>query len=95
MLDSFFCERHILRLSDIYHFVFYYTWFVNVTVNTDCMRCLSTKEVKISQVFIDMSIVLPGLEVIKLEYKLRLKIKRNDWLLADTCPQTANHCALF
>ena len=36
-----------------------------------------------------------GLEVIKLEYKLRLTIKRNDWLLADTCPQTANHCALF
>ena len=24
-----------------------------------------------------------------------LKIKRNDWLLADTCPQAANHCALF
>ena len=24
-------------------------------------------------------------EVIKLEYSLRLKIKRNDWLLADTC----------
>ena len=22
-------------------------------------------------------------------------IKRNDWLLADTCPQAANHCALF
>ena len=37
----------------------------------------------------------PGLDVIKLEYKLRLKIKRNEWLLADTCPQTANHCALF
>ena len=34
----------------------------------------------------------PGLEVIKLEYSLRLKIKRNDWLLADTCPQAANHC---
>ena len=35
--------------------------------------------------------------VIKLEYSLRLKIKRNDWLLADTdtCPQAANHCALF
>ena len=30
---------------------------------------------------------MPGLEVIKLEYSLRLKIKRNDWLLADTCPQ--------
>ena len=43
-------------------------------------------------------VVLPdhtGLVVIKLEYKLRLKIKRNDWLLADTCPQTANNCALF
>ena len=36
-----------------------------------------------------------GLKVIKLEYSLRLKIKRNDWLLADTCPQAANHCALF
>ena len=28
----------------------------------------------------------PGLEVIKL--------KHNDWLLADTCLQAANHCAL-
>ena len=28
----------------------------------------------------------PGFEVIKLEFILRLKIKRNDWLLAD-CPQ--------
>ena len=37
----------------------------------------------------------PGLEVIELEYGLRLKIKRNDWLLADTCPKAANHCALF
>ena len=36
-----------------------------------------------------------GLEVIKLEYILRLKIKHNDWLLADTCPQSANHCVLF
>ena len=26
----------------------------------------------------------PSLEVIKLEFILRLKIKRNDWLLADT-----------
>ena len=32
---------------------------------------------------------LPGLEVIK------LKIKRNDWLLVDMCPQAANHCVLF
>ena len=27
--------------------------------------------------------ISPGLEVIKLEYSLRLKIKHNDWLLAD------------
>ena len=39
--------------------------------------------------------VMSGLEVIKLEFILRLKIKHNDWLLADTCPQAANHCALF
>ena len=31
--------------------------------------------------------VFPGLAVIKLEYSLRLKIKCNDWLLADTSPQ--------
>ena len=34
-------------------------------------------------------------QVIKLEYSLKLKIKLNDWLLADMCPQAANHCALF
>ena len=28
-----------------------------------------------------------GLKVIKLEFILRLKIKHNVWLLADTCPQ--------
>ena len=37
----------------------------------------------------------PVLEVIKLEFILRLKIKLNDWLLAGTCSQAANHCALF
>ena len=31
----------------------------------------------------------PGLEFIKLEFILRLKIKRNDWLLVDTCRQAA------
>ena len=35
----------------------------------------------------------PGHKVIKLEFILRLKIKRNDWLLVDTCPQAASHCA--
>ena len=37
----------------------------------------------------------PGPEVIVLEYSLKLKIKRNNWMFAHTCPQTANHCALF
>ena len=37
----------------------------------------------------------PGLKVIKLEYILRLKIKRNDRLLADTCLQAANHYTRF
>ena len=36
-----------------------------------------------------------GLQVIKLEFILRLIIKRNDWLLEDTCPKAANHWALF
>ena len=36
-------------------------------------------------------VISPRLEVIKNEYSLRLKIKHNDWLLADTCPQAANH----
>ena len=36
-----------------------------------------------------------GPEVIKLEYSLKLKIKSNNWLLVDTCPQAANHCTLF
>ena len=31
------------------------------------------------------SYVTPGPEVIKLENSLKLKIKSNDWLLADTC----------
>ena len=38
---------------------------------------------------------LPGPGVIKLEYSLKVKIKRNDWLLADTCPQAANHYVKF
>ena len=37
----------------------------------------------------------PGLEVITLEFILKLKIKRNDLLLVDTFPQAANHCSLF
>ena len=37
----------------------------------------------------------PGLEIMKLEFILKLKIKRSDWLLVDTCPQAANRYALF
>ena len=36
-----------------------------------------------------------GLEGIKLEFILKLKIKRNVLLLVDTCPQATNRCALF
>ena len=43
----------------------------------------------------EMSVLGACLEVKKLEFILRLKIKCNDWLLADTCPQAANHCPLF
>ena len=43
--------------------------------------------------WIKFLVSIPGFEVIKLEFILRLKIKRNDWLLVDTCPQAANHCA--
>ena len=39
--------------------------------------------------------ISPGLEFIKLKYGIKLKIKHNDWLLADMCPQAANHCAVF
>ena len=42
-----------------------------------------------------LRLMTPDLEVIKLEYSIKLKIKRNDWLLVDTCPQATNHCALF
>ena len=38
---------------------------------------------------------ISGLEVIQLEYSLRLKINRNDWLLADTCPLAANLALSF
>ena len=36
--------------------------------------------------------VISGLKVIKLEFILRLKIKGNDWLLADMCPQRKKGC---
>ena len=48
------------------------------------------------QIYMSASfLATPGVEVSKLEFILRLKIKHNDWLFADTCPQAANHWALF
>ena len=43
----------------------------------------------------DRRSVSPDQVVIKLVFILRLKIERDDWLFADTCPQAANHCGLF
>ena len=37
----------------------------------------------------------PDPDVMKLEYILKLKIKCNDWLLADKCVQAVNHCVIF
>ena len=31
----------------------------------------------------------------KIEYSLKIKIKCNDWLLANTCPQASNKCTSF
>ena len=44
-----------------------------------------------------MIVSIPGPEVtcIKLELILKFQIKRNDWQLADICPQASNHFALF
>ena len=37
----------------------------------------------------------PGPEVKKLEYSLKLKIKRNGCLRADMCLHAANHCIIL
>ena len=64
--------------------------------HTHCLinRCYLSEET----VKLNLLIACPvktGLKVIKLEFILQLKIKRNDWLLADTCLQATNHFALF
>ena len=40
---------------------------------------------------LNVSLLLSGLEVIKLEFILRFKIKCNDWLLWDTCLPELNN----
>ena len=49
------------------------------------MRCWYFTQMQPAVVLVSLSIctVTPGLEIITLEYSLRLKIKRNDWLFAD------------
>ena len=52
---------------------------------TKCHRSiLHQNENKIDQLKLHKTASEYGLEVIKLEFILKLKIKRNDWLLADT-----------
>ena len=46
-------------------------------------------------VFMYLTVTITGLEVIKLEFILRLKIKCNEWLLGDTCPQAAIFALYF
>ena len=55
-----------------------------------CAENTSHGKQKISVYQKNQDINKSGLEVIKREFILRLKIKRNDWLFADTCPQAAN-----
>ena len=66
---------------------------------TDVMCHQTSKQFKMSDTPSSggyaINVVRQCLEVIKLEYSLKLKIKCNDWLLVDTCPQAANHCALL
>ena len=80
----FFKSKHIGLLLPKFFFYFWMSCY-KMSSETFCGCSLAFK---------------PGLEVIKLEYSvsLKLKIKCNDWLLTDTCdtcPQAANHCALF
>ena len=77
--------RKRVLLASIYLYTCYH-----VTISVLCIF-LAVPFVIMSAVVV----AVPGLEVIKLKYSLKLKIKRIDWLLADTCPQAANHCALF
>ena len=42
-----------------------------------------------------MIVAFPGLEDIKLEFNLKLKIKHNDWLVADTCFEFKNELKFY
>ena len=77
---------------------------VKVTMTRHCYVCLCVERYLVkccTYIFSKMTersyrmYVSSGLEVMKLEFNLKLKIKCNDWLLADTCPQAANRCRLY
>ena len=69
---------------------------VNVSPEVALLRAINQSVLKANiKPKRELTLRVPGLEVIKLEVSLRLKKNRNDWLLADTCPQAANHCTLF
>ena len=56
------------------------------TLCSSCHMIVNVLCLFLPMLWVDMWFViatLPGLEVIKLEFILRLKIKRNDWLLGD------------
>ena len=91
----------IVRIAFRYAHISFYLLFLRILIaylRKDtaylgyCLACYSRAGplVPASDIFTS-----PGLEVIKLEFILKLKIKHNDWLLVDTCPQATNHCALF
>ena len=64
--------------------------------NLLCTRISRTHEILLLIFITDQqSLSQTKPEVRKLKFILKLKIKCNDWLLADTCPQAANHCTLF
>ena len=57
--------------------------------------CFTILNVHLLEYLFGTYLVRYGPGVIKLEFILKLKIKRNDWLLVDMCLQIANHCDLF
>ena len=99
-MDHLVILHSICLILWILHLKFVFSWlcgykekFVQIPHNAFC----TIKVIQISEdannecIRSEMQVLLNhaichkhGLEVIKLEYSLRLKIKRNDWLLADT-----------
>ena len=54
-----------------------------VQIHSVCGHCYNLNSCGLSYFSVATCALNPGLEVIKLEYRLRFKLKGNDWLLAD------------